>query len=64
MDSMFQAFAQPTLANVNPKRHPANSHLVENSRLNQPESGNMITSAISAEVKIQLISSGPVAKPP
>ena len=64
MDSMFQAIAQPALAIVNPKRQPANSHLVETRRHNHPAKGSMMTSAIRAEVRTQLICSGPIAKPP
>ena len=63
IDSMLQAEAQATLANMNPIEQMVNSQRVENSCDSQPDSGIMITSAIRAAVSTQLTSSGPALRP-
>ena len=63
IDSISQAAAQPMLAAEKPSEHMVNRPRVENSRDSQPESGIMMTSAISAAVSTQLTSSGLAARP-
>jgi len=60
---MLVAKAHPILARPNPSKQPVNSHRVDINLDNQPDIGIMMTSAINAEVKTQLTSSGPAAKP-
>jgi hypothetical protein len=52
---MFQALAQPMLARLKPPKQAVNSHRVEHIRDSHPDNGNMMTSAIRAEVNTQLI---------
>ena len=51
------------LAKPNPMEHAENIHLVDITLDNHPDIGIMITSAIKADVRTQLTSSGPAASP-
>src|ERR1700759_5504023 len=61
---MFQAKPQSMLVSVNPNAEAANSQRVEKTRVNQPDSGITMISAMRYEVCTQPISSWEADRPP